>query len=289
MWFFFAFLCAILLSAATVLEKRILTKVHSIDFAVASTVLNLLFCIPFLFLINRELFDPVIAAVIFASAFLAAVSFLLVAKGMRHLEISTVAPLLSLSPGTTSILAFLILGEKLSPLQIAGVVCMIIGSYVLTMQKGKGIFEPVALFVRSHYVQFILFSLLFYSFGALLDRIVLADLGATLPMYMFVFHISVALLYIPIAYVFGGSFTGAVRAFKTSGTDLVLSSLFTVGYRYFQMEALRLAAVGLVSAVKRSSSLFTTLIGGEIFHEKDLGRKLFASVIIILGSIFIVV
>lgn len=286
-WFFFAFLCALFLSAATILEKRVLAKVHSIDFAIASAVLNLLFSIPFLFLVDFSDLSPIVVAFIFCSAFLAAVSFLLVAKGMRHLEVSVVSPLLSLSPGTTSVLAFLLLGERLGAIQIGGVVCMIVGSYVLTMQPQKGILEPLALFFRSQYVKFILFSLLFYSFGAIVDRVIFTELNATIPVYMLVFHISVAILYIPIAYAFGGSIGGTLGAFRKGGSDLIFASLFTVGYRYFQMEALRLAAVGLVSAVKRSSSFFTTIIGGELLHEKEIGKKVFASSIIILGAVLI--
>lgn len=288
-WFLFAFLCALLLSASSILEKRVLQTVHSIDFSVANSLLNLLFSIPFIFLIRWEALDPIVIMCIFCAATLAAISFLLVAKGMRHLEISTVSPLLSLSPGMTALLAFFVLGEKLTPLQVGGVVCMIVGSYILTMQAGKGLFEPMKLFFKSQYVRFIILSLLFYSFGAIVDRFVLFDLKATVPVYMFFFHTSVALLYIPIAWRFGGSIQGTRNALVNNTPDLVFSSIFTVGYRYFQMEALQIASVGLVSAVKRSSSLFITIIGGELFHENHLKRKVLALSVIIIGSLFIIV
>lgn len=288
-WFLFAFLCALLLSASTILEKRVLQKIHSIDFTVASALLNFLFCVPFVLMIDVSHLDPKTLSFIFCAAFLAAISFFLVAKGMRHLEISTVSPILSLTPGVTSLFAFVLLGETLSVVQISGVLAMIFGSYVLTMDEGKGFFQPFKMFVQSHYVQFILLSLVFYSFGAILDRVVLSELNATVPVYMFAFHISVALLYIPIAWRFGGSVRGTIKAFRNSGPDLVFTSLFTVGYRYFQMEALQIAAVGLVSAVKRSSSLFVTLIGGELFHEKNLKRKLLAVIVIMIGSLFIII
>jgi bacterial/archaeal transporter family protein len=287
-WFLFAFLCAVFLSAATIIEKRVLAKVHSIDFALSSAILNFVLSIPFLFFISKSSVQADTLLVIFISSFMAAFSFLFVAKGMRHMEVSLVSPLLSLSPGTTSILAFLLLGERLGNIQITGVFFMIIGSYILTMQPSKGLFEPLRLFTRSHYMKFIALSLLFYSLGAIFDRVALSELNATLPLYMFSFHMSVAILYIPIAFFFGGSVKGIREAFKKSGPDIFFSSLFTVTYRYFQMEALKLAAVGLVSTVKRTSSLFTTIIGGEIFHEKNIKRKAFASVVIIAGSILII-
>jgi drug/metabolite transporter (DMT)-like permease len=204
------------------------------------------------------------------------------------MEVSVVSPMLALSPGTSSILAFVFLGEGLSMVEIAGVALMIIGSYILATKGGISLAEPVSFVKKSPYVRFILLSLVFYSFGAVIDRTLLSRLSVPIPTYMLYFHAFAAIFTIPIVGYFGATTRGVVNAFKTSGTDLAFGAIFTVGYRYFQMEALSLASVGLVSAVKRSSSLFTTLIGGELFHERDLGRKLFACLTIIVGSALIV-
>jgi uncharacterized membrane protein len=62
-----------------------------------------------------------------------------------------------------------------------------------------------------------------------------------------------------------------------------LIALLTTLYRLAQAHATALAAVGLVVAVKRSSALFTTVIGGELFREHDLIRKSVACLIMIVG------
>jgi len=287
-WLTYAFASAVLLSASALIEKKILQRVHSIDFSAGLALSNFVFSIPFLFFIDWSLITRLTLSLIFITALLASFAFLLLTKGIRHLEISTVSPLLSLSPGSTAILAFIVLGETLSRLQIGGILLMIVGSYVLATHKEKSVLKPFQQFVSSRYIHFVLLSLLFYSMGAIFDRAILFNFHVALPVYIFFVHLFIALLFIPLASVYGNGLKGVVSGFKTSGPSIVLASLLTVGYRYFQMEALQLASVGLVSGVKRSSSFFTTLIGGELFHEHNLKRKLIASAIILLGIFCII-
>jgi len=61
-----------------------------------------------------------------------------------------------------------------------------------------------------------------------------------------------------------------------------------VGHRLAQMQAIQLAYAGLVIAIKRMSAFFVVLIGGEIFHEKNLLRKSIACLIMIGGAALIV-
>jgi uncharacterized membrane protein len=68
---------------------------------------------------------------------------------------------------------------------------------------------------------------------------------------------------------------------------LLLVAILTSLHRWMQGEATALAAVGLVIAIKRSSALFTTVIGGELFKEKDLMRKSIACLIMI-GGVFLI-
>ncbi len=286
-WFLFAFLAAVFLSASSLMEKRVLQKVHSGDFSVSLAIFNFILSIPFVFFIDFSAIKGFELLLIFVAALLGAIAFFLVAKGIRHLEISTVAPLLSLSPGTTSLLAFFILGEALNIQQISGILLMMVGSYILTTREHKSLLEPFKIFSQSRYVHLVLLSLLFYSVAAIFDRAILSDFKVSISIYIFFSHIFIAILFILTGGVFGGGLKGIKEGFRVGGVNLFLVSLFTVTYRFFQMEALQIASVGLVSAVKRSSSFFTTLIGGELFHEHNLGRKITAAFVIVAGSLLI--
>ncbi len=288
LWVLFAFLCAILLSAAALLEKRVLTKVHAFDYSATLAFFSFLVSLPFLFVLDYSSINGLTLLLIFIASIFGALAFYLVAKGTRHLEISTVSPLLALSPGSTSLLAFFVLGETLDIQHVIGIVLMIVGSYVLAMDSQHNLGDPLRSFFRSRYVQFVLLSLILYSCGAILDRAIINVFKVPIVTYIFFAHFFISLLYIPIGFIFGGSFRGILQTIKVAGPYVLLASVFTVGYRFFQMQALALASVGLVSAIKRSSNFFTTLIGGELFHEKNLARKTVASLVIICGTLLIV-
>lgn len=287
-WFIYAFICAVLLSASSVIEKRILNRVHAMDFSASLSVLNLLCSIPFLFFIRFSELSGFLLLLVFITALFSASASFLVIKGTRHLEVSTVYPLLALSPGSTALLAFFVLGEKLSGAQTIGIFCMVIGSYILTIYPGRSIFDPLRTFLNSRYIHLVLLSLLFYSLGAIFDRTILHSFSVAIPAYIFFVNVFTALLFVSISGVFGVGFRGIREGFRKGGTDLWFVAILTVFYRLFEMQAIQLVNVGLVSAVKRISSFFTTVIGGEIFHEHNLKRKIIASFIIVIGTFLVV-
>ncbi len=70
---------------------------------------------------------------------------------------------------------------------------------------------------------------------------------------------------------------------------LVLISVFTIIYRYAQIEAVKIAPVALVLAVKRISIFLAAIIGGRIFKEHNLWVRAAATAIIIIGTLLITV
>jgi uncharacterized membrane protein len=64
-------------------------------------------------------------------------------------------------------------------------------------------------------------------------------------------------------------------------------ALITILYRFSQIAATKIAPVALVLSVKRISVLFAIIIGGKIFNEKNMTRKIIATVIIVAGALLI--
>ncbi len=287
-WIVYALIAALLLSVVSLIEKQVLTVSRSIDFVTSVAWGNLFFSLPFLLFVDFSSVTAIPVFLIFLSSLGAMSAFILVAKGIKHLDISTVSPLLSLTPGATALFAFFVLGESLTYQQVLGLGFMIAGSYVLAIDQGKTVWASLYEFVHSKYIDYILLSLLFYSMAAVLDRAILFEFGFPIPAFMFFFHVFMAFFAFLVAVFFGGGVWSVVASFKKQKGRMLLSSLFTVMYRYFQLLAIQLVFIGLVSAVKRSSSFFTTLIGGELFHEKHLGRRMVSTCIIFVGVLLIV-
>jgi len=49
------------------------------------------------------------------------------------------------------------------------------------------------------------------------------------------------------------------------------------------------AMIALIIPIKRTSTLFTTIFGGKLFHEKNLSVKILACIIMVWGTVFILI
>jgi hypothetical protein len=49
------------------------------------------------------------------------------------------------------------------------------------------------------------------------------------------------------------------------------------------------AKIALVTAMKRGSTVFTTILGGEIFHDKHLLQRSLAALGMVIGAIIMVI
>jgi drug/metabolite transporter (DMT)-like permease len=68
---------------------------------------------------------------------------------------------------------------------------------------------------------------------------------------------------------------------------LVLIAVLTIAYRFSEILAIKIAPVALVLSVKRLSIFIAVIVGGKIFKEKNLIKKLIAAGIILAGSFLI--
>ncbi len=287
-WYFYAFLSAILLSLSSLVEKKVLHRVHSTSFSASLAILNFIFSLPFIFIIDFSNINRLSLTIILVAAFLASFSFLFVAKALRKMEISTVSPILALNPGAAAIAAFIFLGERLSNTDVMGILLMVVGSYVLMIAANHGFKHHFKSFFQNKEMVLVFFSIIFYALASVLDRVLVTDLSIDPLAYLFFVHLFIAVIFMVLASIQGRGVKGIGDALKMNGAEITMISLFTIGYRYFQLLAFQAALVGLVSTIKRSSTFITTIIGGELFHEKHIFQKAVASVIIIGGCLLIV-
>jgi drug/metabolite transporter (DMT)-like permease len=73
-----------------------------------------------------------------------------------------------------------------------------------------------------------------------------------------------------------------------SGMLILLLSVVTMIYRYAEILSVSVTkSVALSLVLKRLSIFFAILIGGKLFGEHRLGRKIIATIILIMGVLFI--
>ncbi len=285
-WFWYALLSAVLLSISALTEKRILKHEHALEFAVSLALVNAVLTLPLYAWVDFTELNLVTMGIIFVLSFLGAIAFLLVTKSVRHMEVSEISPLLILGPGLTAILAYIFLQEKLSFVQVSGIGLLLIGVYILETHRASNLLQPLRTIWRSRYVHFVLIALVLYSLTSLLDRVILHQYAISPLTYIPIVHTFLAIDFLIMALFLHYDWAAIKRGFVHGGWLILPIGVLTVSYRLAEAQAISLVFIALASTVKRISSLFTTIIGGEIFHERAILRKVLACVIMI-GGIFL--
>lgn len=294
-WLIFALLASILASASSILEKKTLFKQHALEFSATLSVYTLILSIPFWFFADFNSLSLKATGYIYLGSLLGAIGFLLVTKALRHIAISLTSPFLVFEPAMVAVFAVVLLGEKITSLQIIGIIVVIIGAYVLTSHEHDHFLEPFKHVFKSKYIKYILLALVFYALDSILDKKIVgtpADggLGVSVWTFLALVHFFLALNYLVIMIIFSDGIQGIGKGLKTGGWLVFAVAVFTIGYRLSQMYAVSLPGVliSLVIPIKRLSALFSTVIGGELFHEEYVLRKSIACVIMIMGAVLIV-
>ena len=285
-WFIFALGAAILTAFVSVIEKKVLFKEHATEFSATLAVMNFAVTIPFFFLVDFNM-TLLIWIMIAVSAFFASIGFLFVAKAVRHMELSAASPLLNFGPGFTAMLAIFILGEVLSPLNVVGILILLIGSYILEINfRSHNILTPFRKMYKSKYIHYIFLALGSYSISAVMCKYILYFVTPITLVFLEQFFI--ALIFLAILYMWYDGLHGVKRGIKRVGWWILLMAVLTVSYRLLQSVAISMTFVSLVMPIKKLCTLFATIMGGEIFREHGLPQKILACIIMIFGAYLVI-
>jgi drug/metabolite transporter (DMT)-like permease len=208
---------------------------------------------------------------------------------MKHSAISELAPILALLPLVVSLLAFFILGERMSLVQVVGLLLMVAGIMFLEFNNFKssvGIFKKG----RKRYILYIGLCLILGGIGSIFDRRILSGLGINSLAYVNIMQIFIAFNYLAFMMFKPRLFSGLKGSVSKFWKIILLISLFTVAHRYLYASAISVAAgIGMVVAIYKLSSLFNVFIGEKFFGESDILKKITATLIILAGVFLLVI
>ena len=287
LWFAFAIISALCSAGAAIAQKKILFSMSALEFSFAVSVVIGLLSFLAMFWIDMTGIAASTLAIIAVKSVISGVAFLLVMTALESNPISSALPLLGLTPAITAFLAIPTLGEALRGWEMLGVLMMGVGTYILEYRPGHHFRDVLhaAWTERSHYPIF--GALVLFGLSSVLDRKLVFGLHVS-PATVLVYQHAVYCL------MFGGLLAWKKQsvvevAWKTKGVLLLvlLVASLTLAYRYLQLEATQMAPVALVLAVKRSSILIATLLGGRLFKEERLGMKLVGTSIIVASGFLI--
>jgi drug/metabolite transporter (DMT)-like permease len=288
-WLVLSLLSALFISIATIVEKKVLFVEHAMEYAAVVSTIVAVLSLPFFLFIDYSTLNFPIIVLLYCVSLLAAVATFAITRSMRHMEISIAGPLMVMSPALTSILAFIVLEERIAPLQVLGIAVLIIGAYFLELKPGSKMLDPVRTFKQNPIMQLLFLGLFIFAITSIFDRIVLHNYGMDPLTYLAFINVFIAINFVVMMIIYHDGISGIKHGFKTAGWPLVLVGALTVAHRYFQAAAVQIAFVGIVLAIKRTSSIFSSFVGGAIFHEDNLLRKSLAGLVMIAGAILIAI
>jgi drug/metabolite transporter (DMT)-like permease len=287
-WFLIALLSSFLSAFAAITQKKVLFNLNPVQFSFYLSIANLVLSIPFFFFIDYNTINASNLFVLFIKSVIGVTAFLCVMTALKNLQISNALPLLALTPGFVAVFAFLFLGEALKFYEVLGLISLIAGTFILESKNLKEILFPLNVFFKSKYHRYILAALLLFTASSVMDKLLVSKMNLTPISFTAFQHIYFALLLFIIYFAFRGKLVDhSPQVNKTDYLWILLISVLTIGYRYTQIVSVSIASVALTLAVKRTSVLWATVIGGKIFKDTNLPKKIIAVLFILLGAILI--
>jgi len=289
-WYIFALVAAVLVAAISVMEKHELKKEHSLEYVVVLSVFNLAIA-AFLWPWVKFQVPLVTLGWIYLASILGALSLWFVAKALRHLDISVVAPQTALNSVFAIIFAFVFLGDLITLIQSLGIIVLMGGALLLNRNvlhhsafTHHGVLAPKAKGKSSglnFYQAILIAAMVFLGASSVIDKHILTTLDV--PTFTFYIHIFLAFNHLLIYRIVVGGFKDLPKGISKAGWLIVVIAVATILSRLAVAEALAMASVVLVIPIKRMSSVFATLVGGKMFQEKGLLLRLLVTLVMIAG------
>jgi len=281
-WFVLALFCALSWSAADAFSKRALRE-HPLP---AVLWVRWGYALPLLALVSISAPVPNLDSrywLILALAIPLEISAgLLYLRALELSPMSLVLPFLAWTPVFTALISFAVLGEIPGLMGASGIALVGAGSFILTWEREGGLTGIKAFVRREKGILLILAVALIYSMTSTLGKLGVSY--SSPPFFGFTYALFVTGVYTAVVLFRGGA--GVVKTLRPNRWFLAvgLSSGIMIVLHF---AALDLTQVAYMISVKRSSLIFSVLLGGAFFGEQRTGRRLLGAATMGIGMFLI--
>ena len=293
MWALLAFMSAALLGCYDFFKKVSLKDNSVLAVLFLNTFFSSLLFAPFILLsqtgtiTSGQLFVPSIDLethlLLLLKAVIVLSSWLCGYIGIKHLPITIVSPIQSTRPGLVLLGALFLFGESLNVFQWIGVIIAILSVFLLSRSgKREGID-----FVNNRWVTFVALAALFGAVSALYDKYLMRSIEPIVVQSWFNIYQCV-LMGIIITVMNMLNPTQRSRRFIWRWSIPMISLFLGLAdFCYFTALAQEGALIAVVSMIRRGSVVVSFVFGALLLHEKNLKRKAFDVLLILLGLFFL--
>jgi drug/metabolite transporter (DMT)-like permease len=209
---------------------------------------------------------------------------LFLVRALKLSDLSLCTPMMAFTPVFLLALGPWITGDSLSIQGVLGAILVAIGSYVLNLGRSQeGLSAPLRALFTERGSRIMLGLALLWSITGSIDRKVVQHVDPAFWGSSIVCCISVLL--IPFVFQTGG-FSRHHYSFRSIATLVALGGCNALSILTY-LVALQIAPVHFVICLKRSSILFSVLLGRALFRESLLADRLPGAILMLLGVVTI--
>lgn len=199
--------------------------------------------------------------------------------------LSSTVPLIAFAPLFISLTSFIVLGEAITPIGLAGILAVVVGSYLLRIRNARaGILEPIRVLARERGARMMLLAALCFSVAAPFAKLAIRA-SDTYVAFAAAQLLGLALLSFWL--LMRGRLVVAFRQLGRYRARLLLVGLTNLLQAITTYMAFDLMLVAYASGIKGSNILITALLGHLVFAEKRVVRTLVVGAIMVAGVVLL--
>ncbi len=200
-------------------------------------------------------------------------------------DLSVAYPLSITAPLYIPFLAYILIGERISPRVYAGIVLALVGSYLLQQKSTLRRLRLGKVDLRKRHIRYAAFAGFIYSFGAIVDKVGVGKHAFFTYTYWVVIFM---FCYMSANILIRKNLRSAIFTCHRDSLPLVLlgGAILTLSFLSYRF-ALQLASVSSVAGARQISSLFGVLMGIFILKEPYGSIRFVATLFIVAGIMLI--
>lgn len=201
-------------------------------------------------------------------------------KALKITDLSLSIPMISFTPIFLIFTSFVLLREFPTLLGIAGIFLIVMGSYVLNLNKKRAnLLTPFKEMLRNKGILYMILVAFLFSISSNFDKLVVTNSDP-------IFGSSIVSLLLGLSFLIISSIqTQGIREDyqKNLPKFLLVGGIFAAEAIAINI-AFTMAIVPYVISLKRLSILFSVFYGGLLFREKNILFRIFGALIMVAGA-----
>jgi len=264
-------------------SKKNLSHVNEYISAFSLKLFAMVFLLPVLYFISIPAINPLYWIALVADATIMTAALVLYMKALKHGDLSISIPMIAFTPLFLLITSPLIVGEFPHLIGLAGILLIVIGSYLLNIdKKKKGYLAPIKAIFTNRGTRYMLGVAFLYSFTAVIDKVGLQNSS---PLFWAVTGNAATLIGLFVVVMITSK--RQMPIIQQKWKALLPAGFFMAVLTLFHMIAVSMTLVAYAIAIKRTSILFTVLWGALLFKEKNFKERLIGAAIMLAGVLLI--